>query len=161
MQESVSRSGLSAKFTDRIWFWGSISEVIFIILIYTQKRIGGEKCTWHSSKLLSNVQIYSLYGKCAAIAQLKTALNDSSPSILYFFQSPFQPQPKNKQFPSIILHPNYISPAAPFRWLKLPDLGTLRHSKENSPTERWARGRLTRYAPACCYDYTVCLPEPA
>lgn len=136
-------------------------QVIFIILVYTHKCIGGEKCTRHSSKLLSNVQMYSLYGKCAVIAQLKTALSVSSPSIFSFFQSPFQPQPKNKQFPSIILHPNYISPAAPFYWLELPNLGTLRHSKENSPTERCARGRLTWYAPACCYDYTVCLPEPA
>lgn len=150
----------AAKFTDRIWFWGSISEVIFIIQVYTEKCIGGEKCNRHSVKLLSNVQIYSLYGKCAVRAQLKPALYVSSPSILYFFQSPFQHQPKNKQFPSIILHPNYIPPAALFYWLKLPDLCTLRHSKENSPTERCTRGRLAWYAPACCYDYTVCLPEP-
>lgn len=161
MQASVSRSGLASKFTDRIWFWGSVSEAIFIIQVYTEKRIRGEKCNWHSFKLLSNVQSYSLYGKCAVIAQLKTALCVSSPSILYFFQSPFQPQPKNKQFPSIILYPNYIPPAAPFYWLKLPDLRMLRHSKENSPTERHARGRLTWYAPACCYDYTACLPERA
>lgn len=58
----------------------------------------------------------------ASCAQLKTPLSDSSPSILQFLQSPFQCQLKNKQFPSIILHPNYIPPTAPFYWHSLPGL---------------------------------------
>lgn len=122
---------------------GSIAEVVFIIEVCAEECVRGER---HCLKQRSNVQICSLYGKWAVIAnsaRLKTAFCVSSPSILPFFQSPFQPQPKNKQFPSIILHPIYISPAASFYWLDLPDLLTLRRSKWNSPTQCRAWGRLT------------------
>lgn len=50
----------------------------------------------------------------ATSAQLKKNLLQLITHCLSIFQSPLQSQPKNKHFPSIILHPNYILPTTPF-----------------------------------------------
>lgn len=103
----------------------------------------------HKSVLFSNIQMWSLYGKWVSSNSYLCTVKNSLLRLITLhpaiFQTPFQPQPKNKHFPSIILRPNYIPPTALFHWLMLLGLFMLWHSKENSPTERCGRAQLTWY----------------
>lgn len=65
MQASVSWSGPSVKFTDRIWFWGSISEVIFIIQVYTEKCTGADKCNQQFQAALRCPDLQPIWKMCS------------------------------------------------------------------------------------------------
>lgn len=99
---------------------------------------------------------------CAACMEKRPAVITTFPQLktlhVSVIQSPFQPQPKNKHIPFIILHPNYIPPTTPFHWLQHRGLFILCHSKENSPTGCCGRAAQTWYKPDRCSNYTPCLP---
>lgn len=108
------------KFTDCSWLRGPI-KLIIIIQLYRGKSMRegvvqkGPHCSpmSRSAACMEKQACSNSYFTVKKTPLRLITLHASS------LQSPFQPQPKSKHFPSIILHPNYIPPTTPLYWLML------------------------------------------